>query len=99
MIHCEVVEVRNSGDVVGLACLRTAWQAVFGLRGCVVRIPRGDVRYVPRHVLPALFVVPPGAAPESRLSGSRTTSGAKERLKQEIRSNSPSRKRHRPYSG
>jgi hypothetical protein len=24
MSHCEVVEVRNSADVVGLACLRTA---------------------------------------------------------------------------
>ena len=45
-----------------------------------MRVPRGNVRYVPRRVLPALFVVASGAAPESRLSGSQTTSGAKECL-------------------
>jgi len=32
------------------------------------------------RVLPALLDVPSGAAPKRRLSGSRTTSGAKERL-------------------
>jgi len=35
---------------------------------------------VPRCVLPGLFVVASGAAPENRLSRSRTTSGEKKGL-------------------
>src|SRR5437016_13365503 len=69
MSHCEVVEVRNSADAVGLTCLRTASKQVFGLRGWVVRVTRGNMRYVPRRVLPALLDVPSGAAPESPCRG------------------------------
>ena len=45
-----------------------------------MRVPRGNMRYVPRRVLPGLCVVPPGAAPEVSLRASRTISEAKERL-------------------
>jgi hypothetical protein len=74
-VHCEIVEVRNSADAVGLACLRIASKQCSDCGAELCEFHAETCR-----VLPALFVVASGAAPESRLSGSRTTSGAKECL-------------------
>ncbi len=40
----------------------------------------GNMRHLSQHILSFLLVLPSSAAPESRLSRSRKTSGAKERL-------------------
>ena len=78
--HCQVVEVRNSADAGGLAYLRTASKQCSDC-GAELCESHGETCGMCRAVFcPALFVVASGAAPENRLSRSRTTSGEKKGL-------------------
>src|SRR5438093_3653050 len=77
--HCEVVEMRNSADVVGYSCSRTANTQCSDC-GSELCESHAETCGMCRAVFCRLFVVASRAAPENRLSRSRTTSGEKKGL-------------------
>ncbi len=68
---CEVVEMRNSADAVGVACLKTASTQCSDCGSELCESHAETCEMYGDCLLLLLFVAPSGAASESRLSGSQ----------------------------
>src|SRR5437899_2162286 len=78
--NCEVVEMRNSADVVGYSCSRTA-NAECSDCGTELCESQKNMRHLSQRILSFLLILPFGAALQSCVSRSRASSGTKQSLK------------------